>query len=181
MEKGRHVRPKIKFEERVCKKCDTDAVEDEFHFLIDCPSHKNARCQLFGKIAHIHPYFNLMKPDDKKLDRIEKKKHKKKKRKQKNKNDDSSDESDDEVSRKRRKRDKKKRKTSESSEDSSSSDSEMDRKKKKRKEEWIEVTCSPHRRKDDTPTKDLEVTKEKDVDRNGCDRLQISMLMYREA
>ena len=37
VETGIHVRPKICKEERICKNCDLEEVEDESHFLLKCP------------------------------------------------------------------------------------------------------------------------------------------------
>ena len=36
IETGRHRRPKVPVEERTCKICESNSVEDEQHFLIEC-------------------------------------------------------------------------------------------------------------------------------------------------
>ena len=39
---------KFKVEERLCKLCNTNATEDEFHFLFTCPKYVNERQKLFN-------------------------------------------------------------------------------------------------------------------------------------
>ena len=39
---------KLKVEERLCKLCNTNATEDEFHFLFACPKYVNERQKLFN-------------------------------------------------------------------------------------------------------------------------------------
>ena len=41
---------KINKEKRLCNFCNLNAVEDEFHFLIDCPNYKKLRKSLFTSI-----------------------------------------------------------------------------------------------------------------------------------
>ena len=43
IETGRHVRPKIPSDQRVCKLCTLNIVEDEIHFLIQCPVYQDIR------------------------------------------------------------------------------------------------------------------------------------------
>ena len=43
IETGRHVRPKLPPEERICFCCNTGCVEDEIHFLVTCPAFLNIR------------------------------------------------------------------------------------------------------------------------------------------
>ena len=46
IEKGRHV--KLALEHRICQKCNTGTVEDEFHAVMNCPVHTTARNDLFS-------------------------------------------------------------------------------------------------------------------------------------
>ena len=41
---------KIEKENRICKSCDLNAIEDEFHFLIECPTYKDLRKSTFSSI-----------------------------------------------------------------------------------------------------------------------------------
>ena len=43
IEKGRHCKPKIPIDERLCKMCDSAAIEDEKHFLCDCNLYTDLR------------------------------------------------------------------------------------------------------------------------------------------
>ena len=50
IETGRHLRPKICKEERICKNCDLEEVEDESHFLLKCPLYCQQRTILMKTI-----------------------------------------------------------------------------------------------------------------------------------
>ena len=56
IEKGRHQNPKIDVERRTCPFCPTQ-VEDEYHFLLMCPTYVPLRTSLFNKISSIMPDF----------------------------------------------------------------------------------------------------------------------------
>ena len=43
IETGRHAKPKIAKEERKCRCCNLDYVEDEKHFLLKCPLYNEER------------------------------------------------------------------------------------------------------------------------------------------
>ena len=43
IETGRHCRPRLQPEFRVCLVCNTDQVEDEQHFIADCNAYSNIR------------------------------------------------------------------------------------------------------------------------------------------
>ena len=43
--------------ERTCKFCDTDKVEDEYHFVMSCPLYADYRGILFKKATNIAPQF----------------------------------------------------------------------------------------------------------------------------
>jgi DNA modification methylase len=46
----------LETEERLCKLCITQKIEDEYHFLIDCPIYNNSRKQKEKK------YFSIINP-----------------------------------------------------------------------------------------------------------------------
>ena len=50
IETGRHVKSKICKEERICKNCDLEEVEDESHFLLKCPLYFQQRTTLMRTI-----------------------------------------------------------------------------------------------------------------------------------
>ena len=50
VEKGRHHKPKIPLEERLCRQCNLGVVEDEQHFILICPFLKEEREILFDLI-----------------------------------------------------------------------------------------------------------------------------------
>jgi hypothetical protein len=51
--------PKIPWDERVCHLCDTKKVEDEKHFLLDCPFYTHIRSH-FQNICHTTIFHNLL-------------------------------------------------------------------------------------------------------------------------
>jgi hypothetical protein len=50
IEKGRYVTPRIPPENRICRICDLNAVEDEFHFIMKCTAYNDIRFTLFSQI-----------------------------------------------------------------------------------------------------------------------------------
>ena len=58
IEKGRHAKPKIPINERLCASC--GVVEDEFHFVIECEIFQTQRSNLFNKISIIDATFAFM-------------------------------------------------------------------------------------------------------------------------
>ncbi len=60
IEKGRHTTPKTPKEQRFCPFC-PQIVEDEVHFLLDCPTYRTARSQMLQNVAQKEPLF-LQKP-----------------------------------------------------------------------------------------------------------------------
>jgi hypothetical protein len=50
IENGRHSRPKIPVDRRLCSKCHLGQVEDEIHFLIQCPFYQRERNILFHQL-----------------------------------------------------------------------------------------------------------------------------------
>ena len=62
IERGRYKR--IQRENRICKHCNINAVEDETHFFLKCKINKSLRNQLEKDINNICPeYFNLSETD----------------------------------------------------------------------------------------------------------------------
>ena len=57
VEEGRHT--DIACLERFCKVCKSNKVEDEFHFLLECPAYDNIRSTYIARETFIHP--NLCK------------------------------------------------------------------------------------------------------------------------
>lgn len=65
IETGRHERPVIPAESRICEKCTSNEVEDELHCLITCQSHNSQRSNLFQAVVSILPNFNNLNQKDK--------------------------------------------------------------------------------------------------------------------
>jgi hypothetical protein len=59
IEKGRHYTPKIEPQDRLCKLCNLNAVEDEFHFMMICPFYSDLRSKLLTDINEISDVDNL--------------------------------------------------------------------------------------------------------------------------
>ena len=51
IETGRHAKPKIAKEERKCRYCNLDDVEDEEHFLLKCLLYNEERLSLFKAVV----------------------------------------------------------------------------------------------------------------------------------
>ena len=51
IETGRHAKPKIVKEERKCRYCNLDAVEDEEHFLLKCSLNNEEPLSLFNSVV----------------------------------------------------------------------------------------------------------------------------------
>ena len=51
IETGRHAKPKIAKEERKCRYCNLDAVEDEEHFFLKCSLYNEERLSLFNSVV----------------------------------------------------------------------------------------------------------------------------------
>jgi hypothetical protein len=65
IERGRYTRPVTPINERVCKTCTGNVIEDELHFLIDCERHATQRSQLFTKISNKCMQFSNLNNQDK--------------------------------------------------------------------------------------------------------------------
>ena len=57
-ETGRY--DKIPRDERLCSLCNCNKIEDETHFLLDCPSFSSIRDRLFSKIEPKMPFLRLL-------------------------------------------------------------------------------------------------------------------------
>ena len=55
----RHKKPKIDASLRICRKCQTGEIEDEFHFLIICSHYNSERAELLSVFQNIYPMFDL--------------------------------------------------------------------------------------------------------------------------
>ena len=51
IETGRHAKPKIAKEDRKCRHCNLDEVEDEKHFRLKCPLYNGERLSLFNSVV----------------------------------------------------------------------------------------------------------------------------------
>ena len=65
METGRYSRPQIPLNERFCKFCNTNSVENEIHFLMLCPLYSDIRYELFQKALEFINNFNMMNVENK--------------------------------------------------------------------------------------------------------------------
>ena len=63
IERGRHTGPVTPLENRLCPTC--KVVENEIHFLLDCPSYERFREELFKKIDSVDLYFKQLLPTNK--------------------------------------------------------------------------------------------------------------------
>ena len=60
VETGRYRTPKVPLGERVCKLCNNDKVETEFHFVMECSKLQNLRNELFFIITERdHTFMHL--------------------------------------------------------------------------------------------------------------------------
>ena len=60
IEIGRYNKTHLQRDERICKNCDTGKVEDEFHFLLECPNYSQERHAFFNNIkTKIHLFTSM--------------------------------------------------------------------------------------------------------------------------
>ena len=64
IEKGRHSKPKMPVEKRLCVVCKTNQIEDEFHFLCVCKAYQDLRDEFFIKISSLGFYGNFFNLHD---------------------------------------------------------------------------------------------------------------------
>ena len=65
VETGRYSRPQIPLNERLCKFCNTNSVENEIHFLMLCPLYSDIRYELCQKALEFINNFNMMNVENK--------------------------------------------------------------------------------------------------------------------
>ena len=63
VQRGRQCKPKVPLHQRICKYC--NVLEDEKHFLLQCPLYADLRNLLFIHIERRYPNFSSMTLDDK--------------------------------------------------------------------------------------------------------------------
>jgi len=64
-QKARRRYKKLPVQERICKQCTTKAVENEIHFICECPQFDTERKTLFERVTEITPTFSLLKTPQK--------------------------------------------------------------------------------------------------------------------
>ena len=62
VERGRHARPKVEYENRLCPKC--NVVEDEIHFITQCSLYNKNRNEMFDKLTQVYPYIVALSNQD---------------------------------------------------------------------------------------------------------------------
>ena len=65
IEKGRHTKPRTNISDRLCLYCSNNTIEDEKHFVVQCPFYSEERKHLFKKVHSINPSFVHMSDDAK--------------------------------------------------------------------------------------------------------------------
>ena len=66
IEAGRYVKPRsLPRSERICKHCDLKCIENEFHFLSQCPLYETERTMLYNQINHLNNNFTSLSDNDK--------------------------------------------------------------------------------------------------------------------
>ena len=63
MERGRHTKPKTPRNNRLCLNCKT--IEDERHFVMECPLYRDERCVLLSKVSNNNPTFSILSTQEK--------------------------------------------------------------------------------------------------------------------
>ena len=64
IETGRYSKPKVPLNERTCKFCSQNAIEDEIHFLMDCEFYSDIRRSLIVKANTCNTDFNSLSKED---------------------------------------------------------------------------------------------------------------------
>ena len=59
IEQGRHLN--IERENRICQNCNMNIIEDEYNFLLACPTYRYLRIHYFSKYYHIWPFIRKFK------------------------------------------------------------------------------------------------------------------------
>src|SRR6056300_1576225 len=63
IERGRHCKPRLAIQDRLCNKC--KVLEDELHFLTVCEKYEPMRRELYSKVADVMPGFSNMNVNEK--------------------------------------------------------------------------------------------------------------------
>ena len=63
IERGRHTRARTSLHRRLCPSC--NEIEDEKHFVLDCPIYRDEGVKLYDKIHTVNPTFVELVPDNK--------------------------------------------------------------------------------------------------------------------
>ena len=58
VEKGRH--HNLKLADRICLNCTCNSIEDEMHFLLDCPLYQNERLILLQNLFEKYPHLKTL-------------------------------------------------------------------------------------------------------------------------
>ena len=66
IETGRHLRPKLERSKRKCFICKNE-IEDEIHFVVNCPLYSTERNKLFHAIRYTSKHFDQLKTDEQKF------------------------------------------------------------------------------------------------------------------
>ena len=65
IETGRYTRPKTPLNERLCKFCNTNSIEVETHFLLECELYSDLRQSLFEKALELNDSFINLNSNEK--------------------------------------------------------------------------------------------------------------------
>lgn len=65
IETGRYSANRLERNKRICKMCESNCIEDETHFLIDCSAYTNDRIKFFNIIDKTNQHFSLLSSFDK--------------------------------------------------------------------------------------------------------------------
>ena len=65
IETGRYTKPKTPLQDRICKFCSMNSIEDETHFLIDCDFYNDLRYDLFESASILNENFRHLNSEEK--------------------------------------------------------------------------------------------------------------------
>jgi hypothetical protein len=65
VETGRYARPATPLDQRICQLCNSHAVEDEKHFLLQCPLYEDQRQALLQRASTLNEHFENLNYVDK--------------------------------------------------------------------------------------------------------------------
>ena len=64
IESGRHCNPRKPIEDRLCEICNNHEIEDEIHFLINCPFYCNFRSPIIQLAGSLNQHFHHLSPKE---------------------------------------------------------------------------------------------------------------------